>query len=58
MFTIAETIGGCTVDELSARMSVSEHREWQEYFKIKDKERKKAQKKAKAKRKSRGKRRI
>lgn len=54
MFSIAETIGGCTVDELSVRMSVSEQREWQQYFKIKEKEREKARKKAKNKRSSRG----
>lgn len=52
MFAIAETIGGYTVDELSSRMSVSEQREWKEYFAIKEEERKKETKKAKRKSRS------
>jgi len=38
MFTIAETIQCGTVDEISERMSVSELAEWQEYFKLKEKD--------------------
>lgn len=59
MFVIAETLQSGTVDELSERMSISEQREWQEYFKIKDKEQKKARKKArKGKKKPRAPRRA
>lgn len=36
MFAIAETVGGCTVDELSRRMSTGEMLEWKEYFDIKN----------------------
>lgn len=44
MFTIAETIQCGTVDEISERMSVSEMFEWKEYFRLKEKERKKNKK--------------
>ena len=47
MFTLAETIGGHTVEELSKKMSVSEQAEWAKYFEIKDEEREKAKKEAK-----------
>ena len=50
MFNIAETIKCGTVDEISERMSVSELAEWQEYFRLKEKERKKHEKEAKNKR--------
>ncbi len=54
MFMIAETIQCGTVDELSERMSLSEMREWQEYFKIKAEEEKKASEEAKRKSGSKG----
>lgn len=47
MFAIAENIGGCTVDELSRRMSFGEMLEWKKYFELKEKERKKQQENAK-----------
>lgn len=49
MFSIAETLKSGTVDELSARMSVSEQKEWIKYFEIKEKERKRNRKKTKGK---------
>jgi len=49
MFILAELLGGCTVDELSVRMSVSERAEWRAYLEYKETERKKAEQRAKAK---------
>lgn len=49
MFAIAENLGGCTVDELSNRMSVGEMLEWRKYFELKEEQRKKARKEAKNK---------
>jgi len=50
MFTVAEIIGGRTVDELSESMSVTEMYEWREYLKLKKQERDKQEREAKRKR--------